>query len=117
MIIAITNQKGGVGKTTSVINIGTYIALGGSKVLLVDIDPQSNLTSGLGFSQNENGSIYSFLTGDSELSETVLKTRVNNLDIIPASIELAGAEVELVNTLSRETILKRGLEKVYKDYD
>lgn len=117
MIIAITNQKGGVGKTTSVINIGTYIALGGSKVLLVDIDPQSNLTSGLGFSQNENGSIYSFLAGDTELAKTVLQTRVKNLDIIPASIELAGAEVELVNTLSRETILKRGLEKIYKDYD
>lgn len=117
MIFAITNQKGGVGKTTSVINLGAYIASNKSRVLLVDTDPQSNLTSGLGLSTDKSKSIYQFLIGKTSLDQIIKKTRINNLSIIPASIELAGAEIELVHALSRETILKKGLEQIYADYD
>jgi chromosome partitioning protein len=129
MILAITNQKGGVGKTTTVMNLGVYLAKKGSKVLLIDIDPQSNLTSGLGMKKcDESGSVlknnskeslsvYDVLVNKAPVEAVILSSRFENLDILPSSIELAGAEVEVVNALSRESILKNALKSVYNKYD
>ena len=122
MIFAVTNQKGGVGKTTTVINLGAYITQSGKKVLLVDIDPQANLTSGLGMSQvtrngEETQTVYDVLVNSVDTKDVILKTEIANLDILPSGIELAGAEIEMVNAFSRESILKRELEKVQSGYD
>ncbi|MBW7953419.1 MAG: ParA family protein [Candidatus Dojkabacteria bacterium] len=125
MIISIINQKGGVGKTTTTINLGVFMAEKGKKVLLVDLDPQSNLTSGLGFGMTvQNGAekkisntVYDVLTGDMDISQIFLATPYNNLFLAPAGIELAGAEVELVSALSRESILKGALAKVKDSFD
>lgn len=127
MIFAVTNQKGGVGKTTTVLNLGVYLAVLKQKVLLIDIDPQSNLTSGLGvksqmqaeegITNNEPKTIYDVLVNKEPAENAVIHTRIPGLDIIPCTIELAGAEVELVGSLSRESILKRAIEKVSKNYD
>jgi len=127
MILAVTNQKGGVGKTTTVLNLGVYLAVKGQKTLLIDIDPQSNLTSGLGvknqIAETESmtneppKTIYDVLVNKEPAENAVIHTRIKNLDIIPCTIELAGAEVELVGSLSRESILKKAIEKISKDYD
>lgn len=125
MILAISNQKGGVGKTTSVLNIGVYLAEMGKKTLLVDTDPQANLTSGLGVEMHDGDeeevgdplSVYDILVDNAKASDVRRTTRFENLDILPSSIELAGAEVEMVNSISRETILKRALDEVKDDYD
>lgn len=117
MIIAITNQKGGVGKTTTVLNIGVYLAVKGKRVLLIDIDPQANLSSGLGAKEDAKKNVYDYLINKTPVKEVITKTRIKNLDIMPSGIELAGAEVEMVNALSRETILKKGLDEVHKNYD
>ncbi len=122
MIITIANQKGGVGKTTSVLNIGVYLASAGKKVLLLDLDPQGNLTSGLGIRlKKENGdklpSIYDVLIGKQKVTEVFLLTNVENLYIIPANISLAGAEIELVNQISRESKLKGVLSEIKDQYD
>lgn len=117
MIIAITNQKGGVGKTTTVLNLGVYLAVKGKRILLVDIDPQANLSSGLGAKDDANKNVYDYLINKTPIKDVIIKTRIDNLDIMPSGIELAGAEVEMVNSLSREGILKRGLDEVHKNYD
>ncbi len=122
MIITVANQKGGVGKTTSVLNIGVYLASLGKKVLLLDLDPQGNLTSGLGIHlKKENGdklpSIYDVLIGKAKITEVFLLTNVENLYIIPANISLAGAEIELVNQISRESKLKGVLLEIKDQYD
>lgn len=120
MIIAFTNQKGGVGKTTSVLNIGVYLASKGQKVLLVDLDPQANLTSGIGIKRDDHGDfkgVYEVLINDLKPGEVILDTRVENLQILPSTIELAGAEVEMVNTMSRENILRKSLQDIKKQYD
>jgi len=119
MILAVTNQKGGVGKTTTVMNIGVYLAKKRKKVLLVDLDPQANLSSGLieNKTQAVKGNIYDLLINKVDVKNIVKTTRLKDLDLIPSGIELAGAEVELVGALSRENILKRGLEKIEKEYD
>ncbi|GAB4283832.1 MAG: AAA family ATPase [Candidatus Dojkabacteria bacterium] len=121
MIISFSNQKGGVGKTTSVLNVGVFLAEKGKKVLLVDMDPQANLTSGLGMrkerEQEDYLSIYDILINNEEVEGVIRKTRIQNLDLIPSVIELAGAEIEMVNVISRETILKRALEKINSKFD
>lgn len=117
-IIAITNQKGGVGKTTTSVNLGACLAYIGKKVLLVDIDPQGNATSGVGIDKADvNQCIYDVLVDDVEVSDIIKQTNVENLRVIPATIQLAGAEIELVPTISREVRLKRALEDVKDHYD
>lgn len=117
-IIAIANQKGGVGKTTTSVNLAACMAYIGKRVLLVDIDPQGNATSGIGIEKADvERCIYDVLVDDLEVSEVIKSAKVENLHVIPATIQLAGAEIELVPTISREVRLKRALEKVKKDYD
>ena len=96
-IVSFSNQKGGVGKTTTCVNMAAYIAAEGKKVLLVDMDPQGNATTGLGFSKSSlEQSIYSVLIDDEKALENIMPTEVENLDLLPSNIDLAGAEVELV---------------------
>lgn len=117
-IISFSNQKGGVGKTTTCINMAAYLATMGKKVLLVDIDPQGNATTGLGFSKSAlKKSVYRVLIEDEPAQDNILTTELENLLLLPANIDLAGAEVELVGKKSREKILKNALEKVRNDFD
>lgn len=117
-IIAIANQKGGVGKTTTAINIAAYIALAEKKVLVVDCDPQGNASSGVGINRKMNNkSIYNVLIRDIDAEQAIVKTKINNLSIIPSSIQLAGAEVELAGMEGREIILKQALMAVKDKYD
>lgn len=117
-IIAICNQKGGTGKTTTSVNLAASLALAGKKVLLVDIDPQGNSTSGLGLDKNTlKSSVYHLLLNHFPLSEITLKSSVNNLDIVPSNIELTGAEIEMVGLESREWQLKQALEPAKENYD
>ncbi|KEQ22180.1 ParA family protein [Paenibacillus tyrfis] len=117
-IIAITNQKGGVGKTTTSVNLGASLASLGKKVLLVDIDPQGNTTSGLGINKADVvHCIYDVLINDIHPNEAMADTALENLKIIPATIQLAGAEIELVPTISREVRLKKALQLVKHMFD
>lgn len=116
-IIAIANQKGGVGKTTTAINLGSSLAFAEAKVLLVDMDPQGNASSGIGFeTKGEYASIYDVLIGNADIEEAIVPSKVDNLDLLPSHINLTAAEVELVTALSRETRLKKNLEKVKNKY-
>lgn len=117
-IISFSNQKGGVGKTTTCVNMAAYLAREGKKVLLVDLDPQGNATTGLGFSKGAlKKSVYNVLIEEEPVSDNVLSTELENLTILPANIDLAGAEVELVYKKSREKVLKVALDKVKSQYD
>ncbi|TMU83883.1 ParA family protein [Bacillus sp. BHET2] len=117
-IVAVTNQKGGVGKTTTSVNLGACLAYIGEKVLLVDIDPQGNATSGVGVEKGDvQQCIYDVLVDDVDVRETIKQSKVENLSVIPATISLAGAEIELVPTISREVRLKKALEKVKDEFD
>jgi len=117
-IIAFSNQKGGVGKTTTCVNMSAYLAKKGYKCLIVDLDPQGNATTGLGFAKNEvKNSVYNVMIDDMPIEEAVVKTCVDGLDILPSNIDLAGAEVELVYVKDREKVLKRVLERAVKSYD
>jgi chromosome partitioning protein len=117
--IAIFNQKGGVGKTTTNINLAACLALKGKNVLILDIDPQGNTTSGIGVSKKKlKKTVYNILVDDEfDPREAIIKTSVKNLDLIPASVDLAGAEVELVQIEGREKALKNGLDKIRDNYD
>lgn len=117
-VIALANQKGGVAKTTTAINLSACLAELEKRVLLIDLDPQGNATSGLGIAKHKlTRCIYDVLINDVPLHEVIQKTEQKYLTIVPARIELAGAEIELVSQLSREGKLKFALETVLKDYD
>lgn len=117
-VIAIANQKGGVGKTTTCINVSTYAALMGKKVLTIDIDPQGNCSTGLGVEKSTlKASVYTVMSGESEVKSSIIKTCVKNLDILPSNIDLAGAEVELVSVDDREKVLKNVINTLRNDYD
>lgn len=117
-IISFSNQKGGVGKTTTCVNMAAYLATSDRKILLVDLDPQGNATTGLGFSKSSlKKSVYNVMIDEEEVKDNILPTELENLSILPSNIDLAGAEVELVYKKSREKVLKAAIEKVRGDYD
>ncbi|MFA5339536.1 MAG: AAA family ATPase [Candidatus Omnitrophota bacterium] len=117
-IISVCNQKGGVGKTTTAINLASFIALAGRNVLVVDCDPQANATSGLGIDKKQvKESIYDVLINGKEISQVIVNTKLTNLYIIPSNVHLTGMEVELVNSESREFHLKQALEHIRPSFD
>lgn len=117
-VIAIANQKGGVGKTTTSVNLSASLAMLGKKTLLIDIDPQGNTTSGLGINKGDiDECIYDVLIDDEPIEHVIIETNVANLSIVPATISLAGAEIELVSAISREIRLRNKLSTIRKNYD
>lgn len=117
-VISIFNQKGGVGKTTTNVNLCAALAIKGKKVLSIDIDPQGNSTSGFGIEKNNlEYSIYDVLIEDIDINKAILATEIKNLDLLPANIQLAGAEIELTNTRYREKTLKEKINLLDKNYD
>ncbi len=117
-IISFSNQKGGVGKTTTCVNMAAYLSRAGKKVLLIDLDPQGNATTGLGFSKGSlKKSVYNVVIEGDEVKDNVLETELEGLYILPSNIDLAGAEVDLVYKKNRDRVLKAALEKVKGAYD
>lgn len=117
-IIAFTNQKGGVGKTTTCVNLATYLAAYGKKILLVDMDPQGNATTGVGYEKTADMlTFYDVVSGEHEILEVIKQTSIKGMDLIPSNVDLAGAEVDLVQMDNREKVLKNQLKSVKNNYD
>lgn len=117
-IVSFANQKGGVGKTTTCINLSAYLAYLGKKVLVVDMDPQGNATSGLGIDKSQKiKTLYDAIDGEEEIKDIIQKTKFENLEIVPSTVDLAGSEIELVAMREREHVVKKILSEVKDDYD
>ena len=117
-IITFANQKGGVGKTTTCINLSAFLALMNKRVLVIDLDPQGNATSGVGIEKsNDLKTMYNVVDGDCTLREAIQQTHIKNLHIVPATVDLAGAEIDLVQMNGREKVIKNALARVLEDYD
>ena len=117
-IVAFANQKGGVGKTTTCVNMSSFMALMGKKVLIVDLDPQGNATSNLGLTKDKNlNSVYQVMSGEKKVHDAIYQTAIKNLSIIPANMDLSGVEVELVYMKSREFVIKNIFSEIKDDYD
>ena len=117
-VIAVANQKGGVGKSTTAINLSACLAEKEKKVLTIDMDPQGNTTSGLGVDKNNvENTLYELLLGEAETKDTIVKDVVENVDLIPSNVNLSGAEIELIGVDEKEYILKKIIDKVRRKYD
>lgn len=117
-IISIVNQKGGVGKTTTAVNLAAGLGILGKRTLLIDIDPQGNSTSGYGISKRDTKlNSYHLLTNAAKIDSVIIKTEFSNVDVIPSGMDLAGAEIEMIDLDNRESVLKMAVANVYNDYD